>query len=95
MDFLILALVLGLAGHQIYMNRVLKRELKKLHITLISNRATQGRMRKLAQSTSEPPVIIDRARTTKRNTDDLAATGRMGSLMPRGGGDDARVSDDG
>lgn len=94
MDFLILALVMGLAGYLIYLHRFLKRELKKLHVTLISNRASQGRMRKLAQSSPEPPVIIDRARTTKRDTDDLPATGRMGSLLPRGGGDHDRVSDD-
>lgn len=95
MDFLILALVLGLAGHQIYLHRFVKRELKKLHVTLISQRASQGRMRKLAQSSTESPPIIDRARTTRRDTDDLPTTGRMGSLLPRGGGENAGIDHDG
>lgn len=95
MDFLILALLLGLAIHQIYLHRSMKRELKKLHVTMVSNRAHQGRMRKLSGSSPEAPPIIDRARTTKRDSDDLPSTGRMGSLLPKGGGEDARISNDG
>lgn len=94
MDFLILALLVGLAGYLIYLHRFMKRELKKLHVTMVANRARQGRMRKLANSSPEAPLIIDRARTTKRDSDDLPSTGRMSSLLPKKGGEDARISYD-
>lgn len=94
MDFLILALLLGLAGYLIYLHRFIKRELKKLHVTMVANRAHQGRMRKLSGSSPEAPLVIDRARTTKRDSDDIPGTGRMGSLLPKGGGENARISDD-
>lgn len=96
MDFLILVFVMGLAGHQIYLHAMLRREFRRLHVTLVSaTRSHQGRMRKLSRSSPEAIPDIDRARTTKRDTDDIPATGRMGPLMPSGGGDRGSIDHDG
>ena len=80
MDFLLLGLELILLGLVINLSRSIKRQQDELkHYA----RARQSMMRSATRGSIASPQIDARARTTKRDTDDLPLTGRISRLPLR------------
>lgn len=85
MDFLLLALDLVILLC-IYLNhRATSRRLKGVEDLIPTTRQTT--MKQATYGSHATPTVDSKARTTRRDTDDLPPTGRMGRLSPRQGGE--------
>jgi len=94
MDFLLLALGLAILAYQVRIYRQLKELDRRNRMLLQRSTARQGGVRGIQIASHASPHIDARARTTKRDTDDLPRTGRLGKLQPRRGGVDDGIRDD-
>lgn len=94
MDFLLLGLGLAALVYLILIHRQLRQIDVRLTIFLNRLNSRQASVRGIQKTSHASPPIDARARTTRRDTDDLPRTGRMGKLQPREVGDTGGHPDD-